>query len=42
MRGKKRSSRPHARDARFVPVVHRLSEEEFEMWYSEPCLAMED
>ena len=41
MRGKKRS-RSHVRDARFVPVVHRLTEEEFEMWYSEPCLAMED
>ncbi len=41
MRGKKRS-RSHARDARFIPVVHRLTEEELEMWYSEPCLAIED
>lgn len=41
MRARK-TSRPHVRDTGFIPVVHRLTEEEFEMWYSEPCLAHED
>ena len=41
MRDRKRS-RSHVRETRYVPVVHRLTEEELEMWYSEPCLAIED
>lgn len=41
MRGKK-LSRSHSRDTRFVPVVHRMTEEEYERWYTEPCLAIED
>lgn len=39
MKGKKHSK---MRSARFIPVVHRLTEEEFELWYSEPCLAIAD
>ncbi len=41
MRGKKRSG-SRSRSTKYVPVAHRLTEEEFELWYSEPCLAIAD
>ncbi len=41
MRGKKHSG-SHSRRTRYVPVAHRLTEEEFELWYSEPCLSIWD